>query len=84
MKEINVLIVELNNNKKFEQSSMILDNMINNQRSPFDRTGLGYNPNHTLHITKEEPKSYATTLINPIKRNENTNEAKHNQPSHEE
>jgi hypothetical protein len=75
IKEINVLIVELNNSKKFEQSSMSLDDMLNNQRSPFDITGLGYNPNPTLQRTKEENKSYDMDLINPIECNENTNEA---------
>jgi hypothetical protein len=79
MKEIDVLIVELNNNKKIEQSSMMLDNMINNQISPFDKTGLGYNPNPTLKRTNEETKSYAMTLNNPTERNENTNEANHDQ-----
>jgi hypothetical protein len=58
---------------------MILENMLNNQRSPFNKIGLGYNANHTLQKTKEETKSYATTLINPIEFNENTNEANPNQ-----
>jgi hypothetical protein len=57
MKEIDVLIVELNNSKKFEQSSMMLDNMLNNQRSPFDRTGLGYNPNPTLQEPRKNPRA---------------------------
>ena len=48
MKEIDVLIVDLNNNNKIEQSSMMLDNMLSNQKSPFDITRLGYNPNLTL------------------------------------
>jgi hypothetical protein len=67
MKEIDVLIAEMNNNKKFEQSSMMLDNMLNIQISPFDRTGLGYNPKPTLKRTKEEPKSYAMALNIPTK-----------------
>jgi len=58
---------------------MMLDNMHNNQISPFDKTRLGYNPNHKLKKTNEEPKSYATTLINPIEHNENTNESNRNQ-----
>jgi hypothetical protein len=82
MKEIDVLIVELKNSKKFEQSSMMLDNMLSNQRSPFNRTRLGYNPNLTLQKTKEEPRSYAMALINPIEGNENTNEENQTSRSH--
>ena len=78
MKEIDVLIVELNNGKRFEKSSMMLDNMLNNQRSSFDKVGLGYNPNHTLQKMKEEPKSYVMALINSIEHNENNNEANFN------
>jgi len=53
---------------------MMLDNMLNNQISPFDKIGLGYNPNPTLQKTKEEPKIYAMALNNPTERDENTNE----------
>jgi predicted RNase H-like nuclease (RuvC/YqgF family) len=80
-KEIDIITTELNNSLKFERSSMMLDNMLNNQRSPFDKTGLGYNPNSTLQKTKEEPKSYVVALNNPIEHDENTNEANHDQQS---
>jgi hypothetical protein len=77
MKEIDTLIVELNNNLKFENSSMMLENILNNQRSPFEKDILGYNPNSTMYKSKEEPKSYATALNNPIEQDDNTNEANH-------
>jgi hypothetical protein len=44
----------------------MLDNMFNNQISPFNKTRLGYSPNSTLQKTKEEPKSYVEALNNPI------------------
>jgi len=75
MKEIDVITAELNNSKKIEQSSMMLNNMLSNQRSPFNRTRLGYNPNLMLYKTKEKPRSYVMVLINPIEGNENTNKA---------
>jgi hypothetical protein len=56
----------------------MLDNMLNNQISPFNKSRLGYNPNPTLQRTKEEPKSYAMAVNNPIEHNENTNEANPN------
>jgi hypothetical protein len=65
----------MNNSLKFERSSMMLDNILNNQRSPFEKTELGYNPNTTLQKSKYEPKSYVTALKNLIQHDENTNEA---------
>ena len=41
-KEIDKLTTQVNNNLKFKKSSTTLDNMLNYQRSPFDKTGLGY------------------------------------------
>jgi hypothetical protein len=67
MKEIDVLIADLNNSKTNEQSSMMLENMLNNQRSPLNKIGLGYNPKTTLKRTKEDPKSYS--MNNSIERN---------------
>jgi hypothetical protein len=48
MKEIDVIMVGFDNSKKIEQSSIILDNMLSNKRSPFEINGVGYNPNPTL------------------------------------
>jgi len=53
--------------------------MLNNKISPFDEDGLRYNPNPTLHITREEPKSYVMALKNPTEWNEDTNESNNDQ-----
>jgi hypothetical protein len=79
MKEIDTLIVELNNSKKIENSSMMLNNILNNQRSPFDKDGLCYIPKSTVQKIKEEPNSYVMALNNPIEQDENIKEANHDQ-----
>jgi hypothetical protein len=57
----------------------MLENMLNNQRSSFDKIRLGYNPNNALQKTKEEPKNYVATLEKSYKHDENTNEASYDQ-----
>jgi hypothetical protein len=57
-------------NIKFVRGSEILDNILNNQRSPDDKTGLGYK--ESLNVVKgessinmsttEKPTSYANAL----------------------
>jgi hypothetical protein len=44
-KELDKTVTQLNTNLKFEKSSTVLEDILNVQRSPFDRTGLGYNNN---------------------------------------
>jgi len=52
---------------KFEKSSTILEDILNVQRSPFDKTGLGYD-NNKKNVDSEIPKreektqSYANML----------------------
>ena len=58
---------------KFQNSSKILDNIPNNQRTPDNKIGLGYNkeekPECSSHIQKG--KSYAAALMSSTKRDEN-------------
>jgi hypothetical protein len=57
----------LSTNIRFEKSSTVLEDILNVQRSPFDRTGLGYN-NSQKNIDFEIPErgektqSYANVL----------------------
>jgi hypothetical protein len=44
-----------NTSIKFENNSSSLNEILNCQRSPFDRTGLGYSENK--ETTKEDPTS---------------------------
>ena len=65
---------------KFGKSTKILDDILNFQTSPFDKTGLGYNPNQNtsneasssiVHKSEEEPKSYVVAIKKSIKSEEN-------------
>jgi hypothetical protein len=60
----------------------MLENILNNQTSSFEKTKLCYNPNNTLQKIKEETKSYATTLNNTIEHGENTNKPNYDQHEH--
>ena len=58
-KELKKTTIKLNRSLKFEKSTEKLDNIINCQRSPFIKTGLGYNvfiaslPTPSLATTRE-------------------------------
>jgi hypothetical protein len=41
-KELDKTVSQLNTNMRFEKSLVVLDKILNVQRSPFDRTRLGY------------------------------------------
>ena len=62
-----------NHQSKFENSSKILNDILNNYRSPNDKVGLGYDQNSTFTAQKNDKKSinYANALINPLKREDN-------------
>jgi hypothetical protein len=62
-----------NHQSKFENSSNILNDILNNQRSPNDKAGLGYDQNSTSTAQKTDKKSinYADALRNPLKREDN-------------
>jgi hypothetical protein len=75
---------------RFEKSSTILEDILNVQRSPFDRTGLGYNnnkKNNDREIPKisEKSQSYENVLRssnhsgNTIKNDANNTQKKEDQ-----
>jgi hypothetical protein len=45
---------------KFEKSTVTLNEILSFQKSPFIKTGLGYDENH--NALEENPNSYANTL----------------------
>ena len=71
---------------RFENSSIILDNIINSKKTSNIKTGLGYDPKNSneASISKakngdKSPKTYAVSLKNSLKkeekrRKENTNQ----------
>jgi hypothetical protein len=78
--EIVLLKREIEKEKKqsrFENSSKILNDILNNQRSPSNKTGLGYDQkkfnkgsNFTYQEINKNPKSYATTLQSSFRKQE--------------
>jgi hypothetical protein len=62
-----------NNQSRFENSSKILNDILNSQRSPNDKTGLGYDQDSTSakQKTDKQPISYADALRSPLKREDN-------------
>jgi hypothetical protein len=66
-----------NNQSRFENSSKILDDILNSQRSSSNKTGLGYDQNKsnkgsnsTSQETDKNPKSYAVALQSSFKKEE--------------
>jgi hypothetical protein len=57
IKELEKTIDHLNIILKFEKSIEILDNILSHQRSPFMKTGLGYDNNHKTLEEDASPKS---------------------------
>jgi hypothetical protein len=84
-KELEKTIDQLNRSLKFGKSTEILDNILSFQRSPFIKTGLGYNEKQktpegdaSTKVTKpsekeneEKPKSYANILKGSINNERN-------------
>jgi hypothetical protein len=78
--EIILLKGEIEKEKKqsrFENSSKILNDIINSQRSPSNKTGLGYDQNKfnkgsnfTSQEINKNPKSYATALQSSFRKQE--------------
>ena len=62
-----------NNQSRFENSSKISNDILNSQRSPNDKKGLGYDQysTSTKKKTKKQPISYADALRSPLKREDN-------------
>jgi hypothetical protein len=62
-----------NNQSIFENSSKILNDILNSQRSPNDKIGLGYDQDSTSakQNTDKQPISYADALRIPLKREDN-------------
>ena len=72
------IVTKLNIELKFEKSTTILDEILNHQRSPFDKARLGYDQktyveglNSIMQKGEEEPKSYVAFLKDSIKNEEN-------------
>jgi hypothetical protein len=64
---------------KFEKGSTTLNEILNRQRSPFDRVGLGYNgekeaTNEETSTREKRTKSYANIIKNYIKGEDNMKE----------
>jgi hypothetical protein len=93
-KELEKTIDQLNRSLKFGKSTEILDNILSFQRSPFIKTGLGYDEKQktpegdaSTKVTKpskkeneENPKSYANILKGSI--NNESNNKKGNDDQH--
>jgi hypothetical protein len=74
--EIKLLKGEIEKEKKgsqFKNSSKILDEILSSQRSPNNNTGLGYTQDSTATLQGSVKKqiSYANTLKNSLKREDN-------------
>jgi hypothetical protein len=74
-----------NTDINFEKSSVTLDEILIFQRSPFDRTGLGYrekkeiskeDPTSSKQVSERKTKSYVDVLKTPIKVEDNKSEKK--------
>jgi hypothetical protein len=70
-KELNKTVTQLNTNLKFENSLTVLEDILSIQRSPLDKTGLGYDnsqknidgsANHVIPEKKETTQNYANVL----------------------
>ena len=70
----------------FEKSTKILDEILSYQRSSFDKTRLGDDQKTCSEVSssimkkgEKEPKSYATSLKDSIKNEENNEKINYNQ-----
>jgi hypothetical protein len=77
-KELDKTISQSNTNLRFEKRSIVLADILNFQRSPFERTGLGYNNNHKntdfeIPERREKTQSYANILMSSNKQKEEEN-----------
>lgn len=73
-KKLEKTITKLNKSLKFEKSTKILNNVINEQRSPPIKTRLGHEAKKdqvskepSKNTNEENPKSYVDALKSPIK-----------------
>ena len=57
--------VKPQNKKKQQDSSKILEEIINSQRSHFDKSGLGFDSKSDDKTTKDKHMSYTYALIGP-------------------
>lgn len=81
-KELEQIATQLNTKLKFEKSTAILDEILNSQRSPFDKTGLGYTcegSSSTMQKDEEEPNRYVVVLKDSIKNEEYNKKINYNQ-----
>ena len=71
---------------KFEKSCLSLDDILKSQRSPSDKTGIGYDSRQELIVKKEEvdmkPRTYAQVFRIPSSNEASKNNA--NNYNHEE
>lgn len=65
-----------NKNMKFEKSTKILDEIINNQRSPHINFGIGFNKIQSLKTTEHPMKTYIKDLVEKASKSSNVEQSK--------